>query len=372
MPRGSSLDSTLQSLSSALQSASLASGREGGSGGGSGSAGVSKKSSNLLRLLQDDTLSLDALRRLAWSGVPVALRSIVWKLLLEYVPVQRKRRDAVLENRRNEYHSYLDDYDRACSDGNKSEDQLAMLRQIRADIPRTTPSIAFFKRPDVALSLERALYVFALRHPASGYVQGMNDLITPFYAVFVYDWQQVDITDNTVTGVRVLQLEEDSLLSLEADCYWCLSKLLDGIQDNYTFAQPGIQRAIFRMREIVERVDAALIKHLDAQNVQLLHFAFRWMNCLLMRELDTPLIARLWDSYLADDRQSGFKTFHLYVCVALLVSFARDIKGLEGGELILFLQRLPTEAWRDKDIDTLIAQAFLYRSWFDDAPRHLK
>ena len=365
MPRASSLDTTLQSLSNALHSASLTS-------KDAHSSNVNKKASNLLRLLQDDTLSLEALRRLAWSGVPMELRSVAWKLLMEYVPVQRKRRDAVLENRRNEYHSYLDDYDRACSENNKSEDELAMLRQIRADIPRTTPGIGFFKRADVAQSLERTLYVFALRHPASGYVQGMNDLITPFYTVFVYDWQVVDITNNALTGPDVLELEEDKLLSLEADCYWCLSKLLDGIQDNYTFAQPGIQRAIFRMREIVERVDAALIKHLDAHNVQLLHFAFRWMNCLLMRELHTPLIVRLWDSYLADDAQSGFKTFHLYVCVALLVTFSKDIKQLEGGELIVFLQRLPTDGWREKDIDTLIAQAFLYRSWFDDAPRHLK
>ena len=297
---------------------------------------------------------------------------MAWKLLLEYVPVQRKRRDAVLENRRNEYHSYLDDYDRACSEGNKSEDELAMLRQIRADIPRTTPGIGFFKRPDVAQSLERSLYVFAVRHPASGYVQGMNDLITPFYAVFINDWQAVDITNNALTGLDALQLEDDQLLSLEADCYWCLSKLLDGIQDNYTFAQPGIQRAIFRIREIVERVDAALIKHLDNNNVQLLHFAFRWMNCLLMRELHAALIVRLWDTYFADDNQSGFKQFHLYVCTALLVHFSKEIRQLEQGDLIMFLQKLPTDNWREKDIDTLIAQAFLYRSWFDDAPRHLK
>lgn len=34
-------------------------------------------------------------------------------------------------------------------------------------------------------SLERILYVWALRHPASGYVQGINDLATPFFEVFL-------------------------------------------------------------------------------------------------------------------------------------------------------------------------------------------
>jgi hypothetical protein len=33
-------------------------------------------------------------------------------------------------------------------------------------------------------SLERMLYIWAIRHPASGYVQGINDLATPFVIVF--------------------------------------------------------------------------------------------------------------------------------------------------------------------------------------------
>ena len=33
--------------------------------------------------------------------------------------------------------------------------------------------------------LERILYVWAIRHPASGYVQGINDLATPFFIVFL-------------------------------------------------------------------------------------------------------------------------------------------------------------------------------------------
>lgn len=37
----------------------------------------------------------------------------------------------------------------------------------------------------------------------------------------------------------------------EADAYWCLCKLLDGIQDHYTHAQPGIQRTVFRLKELV-------------------------------------------------------------------------------------------------------------------------
>ena len=33
--------------------------------------------------------------------------------------------------------------------------------------------------------MERILFIWAIRHPASGYVQGMNDLVTPFMLVFL-------------------------------------------------------------------------------------------------------------------------------------------------------------------------------------------
>ena len=34
-------------------------------------------------------------------------------------------------------------------------------------------------------SLLRILYIWAIRHPGSGYVQGINDLSTPFLVVFL-------------------------------------------------------------------------------------------------------------------------------------------------------------------------------------------
>jgi hypothetical protein len=33
--------------------------------------------------------------------------------------------------------------------------------------------------------MERVLFIWAIRHPASGYVQGMNDLVCPFMLVFL-------------------------------------------------------------------------------------------------------------------------------------------------------------------------------------------
>lgn len=90
----------------------------------------------------------------------------------------------------------------------------------------------------------------AIRHPASGYVQGINDLVTPFLVVFLSE--QLEGSIDTWSS---LDLTEDKIADVEADCYWCLSKLLDGMQDHYTFAQPGIQRLVFKLRELVRRID---------------------------------------------------------------------------------------------------------------------
>jgi hypothetical protein len=51
------------------------------------------------------------------------------------------------------------------------------------------------------------------------------------------------------------------LSAIEADSFWCLSKLLDGIQDNYISQQPGIQRLVKRMGELVKRIDGESNSH---------------------------------------------------------------------------------------------------------------
>ncbi|VDK76191.1 unnamed protein product [Gongylonema pulchrum] len=46
---------------------------------------------------------------------------------------------------------------------------------------------------------------------------------------------------------------------VEADSFWCVTALLDTIQDNYTFAQPGIQRKVHQLQHLLSRVDSMLL-----------------------------------------------------------------------------------------------------------------
>lgn len=60
--------------------------------------------------------------------------------------------------------------------------------QILNDIPRMNPLMPIFQQKIVQDIFQRILYVWSVRHPATGYVQGINDLVTPFFAVFITEY----------------------------------------------------------------------------------------------------------------------------------------------------------------------------------------
>jgi hypothetical protein len=79
---------------------------------------------------------------------------------------------------------------------------------------------------------------------------------------------------------------------------------------------------------------------------------------LLIRELSLSHIVRMWDSYLSEGEgeTGGFASFHVYVCCAFLCRFSRELRQLDFQEIMLFLQRLPTELWVEQDIELLLSQ----------------
>ncbi|XP_035676112.1 TBC1 domain family member 22B-like isoform X3 [Branchiostoma floridae] len=307
---------------------------------------------------------LDALKKMVWSGVPREARPTVWKLLSNYLPANVERRCMMLERKREEYFRFVKQYYPSRTQDNHVE----TWRQIQVDIPRMNSQLPFFRQSSIQEIYERVLFIWAIRHPASGYVQGINDLVTPFFVVFLSEYTDLDVITEDFDASQ--NLEEKALNSIEADCFWCLSKLLDGIQDNYTFAQPGIQLKVNALRELVKRIDAPLHAHLEAHMVEYLQFAFRWMNNLLMRELPLRCTIRLWDTYLAEPQ--GFSTFHLYVCAAFLIKWRKDLlreRDFQG--LMLHLQNLPTIHWGDDEIGLILAEAYRLKYMFADAPNHL-
>lgn len=63
------------------------------------------------------------------------------------------------------------------------------------------------------------------------------------------------VADTDPEEFDLARLPKHVLNAVEADSFWCLSRLLDGIQDNYIHQQPGIHRSVRRMAELVARID---------------------------------------------------------------------------------------------------------------------
>lgn len=299
-------------------------------------------------------------------------------MVLGYLPPVRERQGQGVATKRREYEELLWRHcrypvtDGACpvealaeAASSEGEEAERILRQIRVDIPRMSPGLPLLTHPRMQQLMERVLYIWSVRHPASGYVQGINDLVTPFVVVLL-----AGTLEEPLEEVDVSAVDEAALGAVEAGAYWCLGKVLSDIQTHYTAGQPGIQQMIMKLKEIVRRIDERLYRHLEHQGLDFGVFSFRWMNCLLLREFPLPCVIRLWDTYIAEPTE-GFSTFHVYVCAVFLIYWSPQLKQMDFQQLMLFMQKLPTGKWRHREIETLLAEAFVLKSLFHSSPKHL-
>ncbi|KAI6214451.1 hypothetical protein M3Y94_00269900 [Aphelenchoides besseyi] len=309
-------------------------------------------------------INLEQLRRDCWLGIPNGIRPMAWRILSGYIPVNIDRQQMTVERKRNEYWQYVEQYFHTRYD----EQHQDTFRQIHIDIPRMCPLIPLFQQKMVQEIFERILYIWAIRHPASGYVQGINDLVTPFFVVFLSEY----VPDGANIGrYDITQVPRERMEIIEADSFWCFTSLLDTIQDNYTFAQPGIQRKVNELKYLLTRIDGDLTRHLERNQVEFLQFSFRWMNNILMREIPLRATIRLWDTYLSE--RNGFSEFHTYVCAAFLRLWSRQLlneRDFQG--IMILLQNLPTQEWSDQQICELTADAYSLMQVFHGAKRHLQ
>ncbi|GMI06787.1 hypothetical protein TrVE_jg14369 [Triparma verrucosa] len=332
------------------------------------------------KILNEPNVNLESLKAAAWCGCPESDRGEVWRLLLGYSPTNRGRRETVLERKRGEYWKAIE----GCGLGSGGDEhdhpgitktEQVLLRQILVDLPRTAPSIPLFHHPSIQLLLKRVLYLWSIRNPACSYVQGLNDLCCPFVWSFLSEHTLSAQSKPITKGIDVTkEIPTTTLQHIESDTYWCLTGLLNSIQDHYTPNQPGLQKQVYTLSKIVERTDANLSQHLTSHGVEFIQFAFKWCNCLLVREFDVSVICRLWDTHISEGSE-GFSVFHVYTCAALLGKFSEEVQGIHDfGDLFQFLQggmKEKTEAWGEEEVAVLCSQAFVLKSLFQNSQAHL-
>lgn len=255
--------------------------------------------------------------------------------------------------------------------------ELQTLKQIRKDIPRMSGGRCYLRHPRVQGSIERVLFIWSLRHPACGYVQGMNDLVVPFMAVVlayhfcptrsITELQSYtgDIFEEiwSLTAVPVAQWINE----IEAEVYWLTSYLLNTMQDNYTSSHEGITAMMRHLAAVVQAADPPLYHRMvDTLQLHFEYFSFRWMNCLLLRELTETQSLLLLDAYLSDEERRWSVT-HVYVCAALLLRWSPQLLSFGDDYIsaLKFLQAPPTERLSLRDFQDVLSESFVLQNLYE-------
>ncbi len=105
------------------------------------------------------------------------------------------------------------------------------MKQIKIDVYRTQPETKLFSTTQVQIMMIRILFSWSMRHPASGYVQGINDLAAPLLLVYLTEFISHLNEDNVyiIHEKEIDEIDHESLVKIEADVFWCLNKLIDEI-----------------------------------------------------------------------------------------------------------------------------------------------
>lgn len=59
-----------------------------------------------------------------------------------------------------------------------------------------------------------------------------------------------------------------------------------------------------------------------------------------------------------------FLLLQAYACATFLLHWVDLLKGMEFQDIIMFLQKVPTGHWTEKEVELILSQAFMYQNKF--------
>ncbi|XP_074592311.1 uncharacterized protein LOC141848091 isoform X1 [Curcuma longa] len=332
-----------------------------------------EKRSELEFQLSQNVINLEVLQSIACCGdLDRDFRSIVWKLLLGYLPTQKDLWEEELVKNRLRFselkrehlvnpseHSTEDELvnsTRHCQDNdtggllcrreisngdhplclangsfwNQYFKDAEIVEQIDRDLHRTHQDLNFFSgnssfsRKNLE-AMRNILLLFAKMNPAIGYVQGMNEVLALLYYVF-----------------RMNPDGEDAS-AVEADSFECFVRLLSGSVDHFCQqldnSSVGIHSTLLHFSQLLKANDEELWRHLDNSKMNPQFYAFRWITLLLTQEFELSSIMRIWDCLLS--HPSGVQDMLLRVCCAMLLCIRGDLLSGDFISNLKLLQHYP-------------------------------
>lgn len=185
----------------------------------------------------------------------------------------------------------------------RGSEWLWTLHRIVVDVVRTDSHLEFYEDTRNLARMSDILAVYAWVDPATGYCQGMSDLLSPFVVLF-----------------------EDN-----ADAFWCFEMLIRRMRENFQMEGPtGVMKQLQALWHILELTDRQIFAHLSNIGAESLHFAFPMLLVLFRRELSFSEALRMWEMMWAADFDESVTCNLEEVCLEALIV---QLPGDSGGEI---------------------------------------
>ena len=383
-----------------------------------------EKLDSLIKEISNPLINLNKLRSICFTGIPDeinGLRSLLWKVVLGYIPNNRSKWDSVLESNRKIYAEFVEEFlqvkqeklapsvleelgklkkeNQNLKQSNEEEEKLEgeqrnakciglislgeekehplsrdpksawcdyykdfyLWEEVEKDTKRTRSELDLFSQPTTKLLtrclsreltrkdpevhsdvLSRILYVYGKLNPGVRYVQGMNELLAPFYYCFIKD-------DNPAFKGYA-----------EPDSFYCFSVLMGEMKENFVKSlddtDAGIKSRITELNNLLKKIDLPLWTHLDNENVHPQFYTLRWIMLMLTQEFELLDVLRLWDTLLSHPNKTDFLN---YCCIALVVNIRNNIINEEFPVIMENLQKNAAT-----DLDGMLKKAIaLYKQY---------
>lgn len=371
---------------------------------------MSGKKAHFEELLQQPKINRTEFNKLCFQGIPdgCGIRSVSWKILLNYLPYDTTCWDEVLEKQRTAYQTFIKTMIVDPTTSKAEEDHPLntsttstwseyfkdneVLGQIDKDVRRLCPDLSFFQqatkypstlgREALRTRVQQAhLQSMQVTKSKTGSTQlastrkkndddGFQELPEGQEAHWEVCGRMLFIFALLNPGIAYVQGMNEILGPIyytfvtdaapgqeewaEADSFFCFTGLMSEIKDHFIkildFSQCGISHCMDKLMMLLKDQDLQLYEALDNRSIKPQFFSFRWLTLLLSQEFLYPEIQRLWDSFFADESRFDFM---LYFCCAMLVAQRTRLINGDFIDNMKVLQRYPPET----DIYTLLQLA---------------
>lgn len=354
-------------------------------------------------LEEESVVDMVTLRSLAFNGIPddKGLRSLVWRILLNYLPSNKNSWEGTLNEKRRLYKHYIDEI--IVSPGGPTDHPLnnspdsswstyfkdnEVLLQIDKDVRRLCPDISFFqnatefpckkvvysggakrlhKRVEQSVlkfsTLERrGLGVAKLSNESRRSDNAQSGDYAPLHEGREAHWEVVERMlflyaklnpgQGYVQGMNeiigpiyhtfAIDPNKEYRENAEPDCFFCFTNLMAEIRDFFIRtldeSDSGINYVMGKLSDCLKKFDPTVWELLEKQELKPQYYSFRWLTLLLSQEFSLPDVERIWDSIFAD---SDRFEFFIYICCAMILLVRQELLNGDFASNVKLLQNFP-------------------------------